>query len=107
MPQIEATLGDDAKSVRLINSGNASALKLHMTLVPLNREFDIGEIEPDKDRVILLESMISQVKVIVTFQNEQGTGFQKTFLLSALGTSTGENTEEDVLKPAIPIFGWK
>ena len=107
MPQIEADLADDAKSVRLSNTGNAVALKLHATLVPLDREFEIGELEPDRDHIIQLESMISRVKVIVNFQNEQGAGFQKTFLLHALGNTTGEKSEEDVLKPAIPLFGWK
>jgi hypothetical protein len=107
MPQIEAFLADDAKSVCLTNSGNAVALKLHATLVPLDREFEIGALEPDSDYIIRLESMIPRVKVIVKFQNEQGAGFKKTFLLHALGNITDDKTEEDVFKPVIPLFGWK
>jgi hypothetical protein len=107
MPQIEAILAEDAKSVCLTNTGNAVALKLHATLVPLDREFEIGVLEPDRDHIIRLESMITRVKVIVNFQNEEGAGFQKTFLLHALGSTYDDTTEEDVFKPSIPLFGWK
>lgn len=107
MPQIDAILADDAKSVRLINTGNGVALKLQVTFVPLDREFEIEALEPDGDRVIAFDTMISQVKVIVTFRNEQGASFQKTFLLHALGTTSGVDGEEDVFKPPIPLFGWK
>ncbi len=107
MPQIDAVLAEDAKSVRFINTGNGVALRLHAIFVPLDREFDIDALEPDEEHVIPFDSMISRVKVIVTFQNEQGASFQKAFLLHALDGTTSDGGEEDVFKPPIPLFGWK
>ena len=46
--------------------------------------------------------MISEVKVAVSFENENKERFSKTYLLSSTGKS-----DEDLLKPAFPLFKWK
>jgi len=38
----------------------------------------------------------------VTFQNERGIRYSKTYMLNALGKG-----DEDLLKPTFPLFKWK
>jgi len=46
--------------------------------------------------------MISEAKAVITYQNEAGGKYSRTVMLSATAES-----EEDLLKPMIPLFGWK
>ena len=101
-PSLRATLQDDAKSLRLRNSGNAPARMIHVTIVPHNIEFDIPQLGVEEQFRYSFETMVPQAKVVVTYQNEQGTPFSKTFVLSALDTD-----DDDLLKPAFPMFSWK
>ena len=99
-PNVEVSLSEDAKSVILKNSGNAPALRIHVALVPMNIEYDVPSLAIDETHSRLLDSMIPEVKVIITFENEEKNVFSKTYPLSALGTY-------DPLKPMIPMFKWK
>ena len=102
LPDMVARLQDDAKAVLLNNRGNDLARQIHVALVPLDLEFDLPLLEAEAKHTIALPSMVSELKVVITYQNATGRNFSRTFLLSAMG----EN-EEDLLKPAFPMFGWK
>ena len=101
IPEIVATLRDDAKAIILTNTGNARAEKIHAALVPLNIEFDISSLEVDSSYEFSLNSMVENIKFTITYQNENGRLFSSSSKLSAFGE------EPDLLKPMIPIFKWK
>ena len=100
-PDVEASLSDDAKSIVLRNSGNSTALHIHVVLVPMNTEFDVPSIAVDEYYTHPLGSMVDEVKVVVTFENEEKNVFSKSYALSALGNAY------DPFKPMIPMFKWK
>ena len=100
-PDIVATLREDAKAILFRNSGNATARNIHVTLVPVNREFDLQSLAVEETHEYLLDTMAEGIKVVVTFENEQNTGFSRAYSLSV----TGDGFEP--LRPMIPIFGWK
>jgi hypothetical protein len=50
-----------------------------------------------------LPQMIEKVKVVLTYTSRDGKRVSRSFRLSSLE----EQPEEDLLKPAFPIFGWK
>jgi hypothetical protein len=100
MPQLTAKLREDAKAIVLTNGGNAPALRIHVALVPLNIEYDVGSLAVDQSHEHPLTSMISDVKAVITYTNERGQSFSHSHKLSAA-------EEFDPLKPMIPIFGWK
>jgi hypothetical protein len=99
-PQVEAKLRDDAKAIILTNAGNSLALAVHAALVPLNIEYDVPSIAVEQSHEYPLPSMVSSVKVVVTYANEKGMKFSHSVHLSSAG-------EYDPLKPLIPVFGWK
>ena len=101
IPDIAVHLRDDAKAVILTNKGNARAVKIHGTLIPLNIEFDTPELEVDSIFEYPLTAMVEEVKIIVTYLNESGRPFSESAKLSAL------EEERDLLQPMIPIFKWK
>jgi hypothetical protein len=101
MPDIEAALSEDAKAVRLKNKGNAKALKIHAVLVPVNIEFDIPVLEVESIHEIPLNTMIEEIKIMITYENEHGRSFSRSSRLSAL------EEESDLLKPMVPLFKWK
>jgi hypothetical protein len=100
-PDITAELREDSKGVIFRNTGNATATNIHVALVPENLEFDIPLMVADESHVHPLAKMIEEVKVVISFKNEKGDTFTRTYRLS----SYGENFEP--LKPMIPIFQWK
>jgi hypothetical protein len=102
LPEISGRLAENARSIILVNGGNDRALRIHVTLVPLDREFDLPELPVDGSHEFPLPAMIAEVKAIVTYENAGGRKFSRSFRLSATGTS-----EDDLLKPVFPIFGWK
>jgi hypothetical protein len=102
-PDVIAHLPENAKGILLENRGNESARGIHITLVPQNLEFDLPILEADATHNFALPQMIEGVKVILTYQNEIGQTFSRSFRLSPLK----EEGEEDILKPAFPLFGWK
>jgi hypothetical protein len=99
-PDVEASLSDDARSVILKNSGNAPALNIHVSLVPMDIGYDVPSLAVDETQSRQFDSMIQEVKVIITFENEEKNFFSKSCVLSALDTY-------DPLKPMIPMFKWK
>ena len=84
IPDIAVSLKEDAKAVLLINKGNAPALKIHATLVPVNTEFDIPELKEEATHEIPLATMVEEIKIVITYQNEQGRLFSLSSRLSAL-----------------------
>jgi hypothetical protein len=101
LPDIAAELKDDAKAIVIRNTGNATAMKIHVALVPENLEFDLPILAADEVYEYPLGTMMKEVKVVVSFENEKGNKFSRTFPLSAYGGGF------DPLKPMIPLFGYK
>jgi len=101
LPQVDVRLREDAKAIVLSNGGNSPARKIHVALVPMNIEYDVSSLAVDESHEYLLSSMLAEVKVFVTFENEKGQPFSHSRSLS----STGEEFEP--LKPMVPVFGWK
>jgi hypothetical protein len=100
LPQVDVRLREDAKAIVLTNAGNSPALKIHVTLVPMNIEYDVDSLAVDESHEYPLSSMISEVKAVITFANEKGQSFSFSRKLSA-------SEEFEPLKPMFPIFGWK
>jgi len=101
IPEIIVRLRDDAKAIILTNNGNSKAEKIHVTLVPANLEFDIPVLIEDATYQIPLTSMVEEIKVVITYENENGRSFSKSSRLSAM------EEEPDPFKPMIPLFKWK
>jgi hypothetical protein len=101
-PDVACRLREDAKGIVVRNRGNAKALAIHIALVPLDLEFDVPSLEPEQEESLVVAHMISETKAVVTFENALGGKYTRTYLLSATGKG-----EEDLLKPMIPLFGWK
>lgn len=100
-PDMDASLTADAKSVILKNSGNAPAFHIHVTLVPMDTEYDVPVLTVDQTHTHLLDSMVQEIKVVITYENEEKFAFSQTYTLSALGN------QYEPFKPMIPMFKWK
>lgn len=101
-PDVICRLQDDARGIMVRNRGNAKAVSIHLILVPLDMEFDIPPLAPEETATLAMPRMIDEAKAVITFQNEAGKKYSRTVMLSATGES-----EEDLLKPMFPLFGWK
>ena len=101
LPALDVQLKDDARGIVLRNSGNSPALNIHVSLVPLNRDYSLLSLGVDESHEFPLDEMIQAVKVITTFENESGGTFSQTVKLSSSGD------EFEPLKPVIPLFKWK
>jgi hypothetical protein len=101
IPDIVPTLMEDAKGIVLTNTGNARAEKIHAVLVPNNIEFDIPSLEVDSCYEFPLNAMVQEIKVVITWSNENGRQFSGSAKLSVFGE------DPDLLKPMIPMFKWK
>jgi hypothetical protein len=101
-PDILAEFKDQAKNLELRNRGNAEAQNIHVAVIPYNIEFDIPALQIEERYTHGFGRMVDEAKVVVTFQNAQGVRYKKTYMLSALGRG-----DEDLLKPAFPMFKWK
>jgi len=101
IPEVVAKLSEDAKSIVLINTGNARAEKIHVTLVPNNIEFDIASLDVDSAYEYSLGTMVQEIKIKITYSNENGRLFSSSKKLSVF------EEETDPLKPLIPMFRWK
>jgi len=102
LPEISIFLSENAKKIIVANRGNDRAEKIHVELVPLNLEFDIPSLAADEKYEYVLPEMISEAKATAEYQNSQGRAYSQTFRLSALGKS-----DDDLLRPVIPLFKWK
>jgi hypothetical protein len=101
IPEVVAKLGDEAKSIILTNTGNARAEKIHGTLIPSNVEFDVPSLDVDATYEYSLGSMVQEIKIKITFSNENGRLFSTSKKLSVF------EEEPDLLKPMVPMFKWK
>ncbi len=101
-PDLVVTLKEDARGVVVRNRGNAMAQSIRLTLIPHDMHFSLPLLEEDAQTSFATDSMIEKVKVIAEYQNEKGDAYQKTFTLSPL-----DKPEDDILKPAFPMFKWK
>jgi hypothetical protein len=101
LPYVVAHLRDDAKAVVITNTGNARAVRIHVALVPVNKEFDLPSLDADASSVYPLDAMAGKVKAILSYENEEGKAFSRTVMLSAL------ESEFDPFKPVFPFFRWK
>ena len=101
IPEVVAKLSDDAKSIILTNTGNARAEKIHVTLIPSNAEFDIASLDVDSTYEYSLGSMVQEIKIKITWSNENGRLFSSSKKLSVF------DEEPDLLKPMVPMFKWK
>ena len=101
-PDVYALLKNGAKAIELKNRGNAAAFAIHVAIIPLDIEFDVPLLKEDEKYLYAFEKMITEVKVAVSFENENKERFSKTYLLLATGKS-----DEDLLKPAFPLFKWR
>ena len=101
IPEVVATLSEDAKSIILTNTGNARAEKIHVTLVPGNIEFDIDSLDVDSVYEYSLGTMVQEIKIKITYSNENERLFSSSKKLSVF------DEEPDILKPMIPMFKWK
>lgn len=102
LPDLVCVLSEDAKGIVLLNQGNDLAVRIHVTLVPLDREFDLPELPADGRHTFFLPAMIAGAKALVSYENRDGRRFSRTYHLSATGKE-----DEDLLKPLFPTFGWK
>ena len=102
LPDLACGLSEDAKGILLVNRGNDLAVRIHVTLVPLDREFDLPELPADGRHTFSLPAMVAEAKALVSYENRDGRRFSRTVRLSATGKG-----EEDLLKPLFPTFGWK
>ncbi|MFA5222502.1 MAG: hypothetical protein WC391_09500 [Methanoregula sp.] len=102
LPLITVELKEDTKGIIVANRGNATARAIHVALIPLNLEYDIISLAPDKQAEFTVDTMISSAKAAVTFENSTGIKKTITFPLSAFS-----GKEDDVLKPVFPLFSWK
>jgi hypothetical protein len=101
LPDIEISLADDARSIVLRNRGNAPALQVHTSIVPIGVEADLLSLAVEATHELPLHEQVAEVKVVSTFKNSTGQPFRRTALLSAL------HPQEDPLKPAFGLFGYK
>jgi hypothetical protein len=103
IPKLTAHLAEDAKTVIIRNEGDRAAVGVHVSLVPLNIEFDIPRIDPGDDATHPEREMINEAKAVMTYQDEEGAAYSHSTHLSALGP----DEEDDLLKPVFPMFKWK
>ncbi len=101
LPDIQIALAEDARSIRLRNSGNAPALEVHASFVPLDLEVNLPSLAVEAIHEVPLPAQVAEVKAVVAFKNGKGQTFRRTALLSAL------HPEEDLLRPPFALFRWK
>ena len=101
MPDVHASLSEDAKTLIIRNRGNADAIGVHATIVPHDIEIDRERMAPDEPFTYPLASMMDDGKAIITFKDEKGRDFVERDILSP------SLADEDLLKPMFPLFRWK
>lgn len=103
LPQVSCSLSEDAKTIIVKNTGTASARRIHVSLVPLDIEFDIKELQPEEEETFTLEKMIHEAKAVVRFSSaESDNVVEQSYPLSSLSGGV-----YDPLKPTFPLFSWK
>ena len=101
LPDIEISLAEEARSITLRNRGNAPAHQVHVSVVPIGVETDLPSLAVEAVHDLPLPGQVTEVKAVVSYKNSKGQPFRRTALLSAL------HAQDDPLRPAFGIFGWK
>ena len=101
-PDIRVSIREDGRGITVRNSGNAKAVDIRLSILPQDLRYTLPSLGEDEKTDFSTDMVIDKVKVLAQYQNETGTGYQKTFTLSVL-----DPPEEDLLKPAFPLFKWK
>ena len=101
MPQLQIDLAEDARSVRIRNTGNAPALAIQAAFVPLGVEFTLASLAPEAIHEQVLPEQTPELKAVVSYQNSVGREFRETAHLSAL------HPEDDPFRPPFALFRWK
>jgi len=101
IPEVVAKLNEEGKGINLTNNGNARAEKIHVLVIPNNIEFDVASLDVDAAYEHSLGAMVQEVKIKISYYNENGRLFSSTRKLSVF------EEEPDLLKPLIPMFKWK
>lgn len=102
IPELTAKLSPNAKSIIIRNSGNTSAVQIHVAVVPLDIEYDVAELSAEAEHTHSVDHMISEGKVYITWKDDAGHAFSHESAISALGKG-----EDDLLKPMFPMFDIK
>ncbi|KAF1076176.1 hypothetical protein [Methanogenium sp. MK-MG] len=102
IPELTAKLSPDAKAIIIRNSGNTSAMQIHVAVVPLDIEYDIADIPAEEEYTHSLDAMIHEAKAVITWKDTAGNLFSHESAISALGKG-----EDDLLKPMFPMFDIK
>lgn len=102
LPSVSAHLQEDAKGIWIVNTGNSTAHSVRVALVPMDIEFTIPRLEEDEKSQFPLDKMVENVKVVIQYKNNRGVEYSHSYHLSALG-----GDDDDLLKPAFPLFRWK
>jgi len=101
LTDLAVVLAENARVITVINRGNTLIRNIRVSLVPLDMEFQVPELEVDGKFTYELPQMLKEIKAVVEFEDKIGGKYHKSFELSAL------HDNDDVLKPMFPIFGWK
>lgn len=101
IPEVVVKLNEEGKGVVLTNTGNARAEKIHVLVIPNNIEFDVASLDVDAAYEHPLGAMVQEVKIKISYSNENGRLFSSSRKLSVF------EEEPDLLKPMIPMFKWK
>jgi hypothetical protein len=101
IPEVVVKLSDEAKSIILTNTGNVRAENIHVTLIPSNVEFDVPSLDVDTSYEYPLGSMVQEIKIRITWSNENKRLFSSSKKLSVF------DEEPDFLRPMVPMFKWK
>jgi hypothetical protein len=94
-------LSENAKSLIIINKGNMLIRNIAVTVIPLNVEFVVPELAVDEKFTFDFHQIINEARAAVEFEDVNGRKYNKSFELSAL------RSDDDLLKPMMPLFDWK
>ncbi|WP_292366089.1 MULTISPECIES: hypothetical protein [unclassified Methanoculleus] len=98
-PLVTVDLSEDAREIIVTNTGTARAQNIHVALVPLDIDFEIASLDPDEESGFGLASMLVEAKAVITYENDEGRQFMRSYPLTALEAG------RDLLEPMFPIFG--
>ena len=101
LTDLAVVLSENAKVITVVNRGNMLIRNIRVSIIPFDVEFRVLELAVDGKSTYQLQRMINEGKAVVEFEDINGRQYNKSFDLSAL------HNEDDLLKPMMPLFGWK
>ena len=99
LADVGVKLSGNAKHITVTNNGNLPVFNIRVSLVPLDREFELESLDVEESREFTLDAMINEAKAVVVFSTSSGEKFQKSYMLSSLGKG-----DDYILKPMFPLF---